>query len=375
MDSPHHLERLRLQMQNVVHSIQSSFVACACGKNAKDCAVRWMEQFVDGGAEGVQREASAEPPAKDLGPLIGTKRGVRTRVRGGLATGGMKGVELVGEDGEAIPSDEQSKAAGKQRLVGPGMSGRRVPPRLAARKSFEELDAEDIADDMAPPPKMRKGRGSTASQVNGRVDGGVGDGIAGMRVDMDVGVVVGGLEETTHEPRMTGALSSRLSKEFRLTIFLVFRLSGRRVGYLVYFVVQAFTCTSCCSASSSSSPSSCNAHETKNILFDIQPPQRGSSLAHFLVASPASCVHSRLRTSPISTSTRTSNFIYDSTVSLTATCREFYASTRSAHPYCISTGSFTITPLGSRYASASASMLQVTLAVPGDDGGGATYRW
>ena len=34
--SPHHVERLRLQMQNIVHSIQSSFMTCACGSAVKD---------------------------------------------------------------------------------------------------------------------------------------------------------------------------------------------------------------------------------------------------------------------------------------------------------------------------------------------------
>ncbi|KLO06109.1 hypothetical protein SCHPADRAFT_910550 [Schizopora paradoxa] len=212
--TPHHLERLRLQMQNIVHSLQSSFVACACGKNAKDCAVRWMERFVDGGAESVRGGPEA---SSDLGPLIGQKRGVRTRVRGGLATGGMNGVVLINEDGEEIPSDEHpSASSSKQRLSGPGMSGR-VPPRLAARKSVEEAEMDDIVDDMAPPPKMRRGRGGgTAGRANGRIDGG-GGAVAAMRVDMDVGVVgtAGSSREKSRELERTsdafGASSSRNS--------------------------------------------------------------------------------------------------------------------------------------------------------------------
>ncbi|KAL5511001.1 hypothetical protein ACEPAG_3720 [Sanghuangporus baumii] len=47
--TPHHIERLRLQMQSIVESLKSSFVTCACGSAASDCAVRLMEMFADGG--------------------------------------------------------------------------------------------------------------------------------------------------------------------------------------------------------------------------------------------------------------------------------------------------------------------------------------
>ncbi|EJD04811.1 uncharacterized protein FOMMEDRAFT_120032 [Fomitiporia mediterranea MF3/22] len=46
--TPHHIERLRLQMQSIVESLKSSFVTCACGSAASDCAVKLMEAFAEG---------------------------------------------------------------------------------------------------------------------------------------------------------------------------------------------------------------------------------------------------------------------------------------------------------------------------------------
>ncbi len=155
-------------MQNIVHSLQSSFVACACGKNATDCAVRWMERFIDG-------DASASGKS-DLGPLIGAKRGVKTRVRGGVAMGGIRGVELVEEEED----------------VGADSPRRGVPPRLAARTSVEETETAGVnsseLETTAPPPKMRRGKGWAGPRGKGLPGQGE-ERIAGMRVDLDVGLV------------------------------------------------------------------------------------------------------------------------------------------------------------------------------------------
>ncbi|TDL16373.1 hypothetical protein BD410DRAFT_623432 [Rickenella mellea] len=153
--TPHHIARLRLQMQDIVHSLGSTCATCACGSRAKDCAVDLMSSFVDGADEELltpngnvrPHPALSTPPplhlpntnlnlkiyginvrnvfmcgvstqstsstslaaphgllnhspfyghGVELGPLIGAKRGVRMRAVGG-ADG--SGVELVHEDG------------------------------------------------------------------------------------------------------------------------------------------------------------------------------------------------------------------------------------------------------------------------------------
>ena len=85
-------------MNNILHALTSTFTTCACGSNARDCALAQMERFVNDdrlnplhqhGHSGVEGEHV------DLGPLIGRERGFRTRpkVKG---SGGMGGVEMSG---------------------------------------------------------------------------------------------------------------------------------------------------------------------------------------------------------------------------------------------------------------------------------------
>ena len=42
-------QMLRLQMQNIVHSIESNSMICACGERARNCAVQYMKTFVRDG--------------------------------------------------------------------------------------------------------------------------------------------------------------------------------------------------------------------------------------------------------------------------------------------------------------------------------------
>ena len=146
-------------MQDIVHSLASTFATCACGSRAKDCAVNLMAAFVDDvddeGAPPVHTPNSAQshahspypfatttpppppapppwptsanafgsvttsgtssPPSRhpsslaalhalgadaDLGQLVGARRGVRTHPVGGVNGEGLAGVELVDDDHE-----------------------------------------------------------------------------------------------------------------------------------------------------------------------------------------------------------------------------------------------------------------------------------
>lgn len=146
--------RLKLQMQNLIHSLDSNFTNCACGQKAHGCALKLMESFVDmvpsrfpepqsypfptqphrpirphphpnaspilhspsvpnsypntptpnthpASLQALQLQSFARrhlhlnPENDSLGPLVGTSRGFRTRVVGGANAGGMNGVESV----------------------------------------------------------------------------------------------------------------------------------------------------------------------------------------------------------------------------------------------------------------------------------------
>jgi len=76
-------------MTCMLHTLSSTFTTCACGSKSKDCVLRVMEAFVDW-------ELPPKPPNThvDLGPLVGHRRGFRTREKVPFS-GGLTGVEMV----------------------------------------------------------------------------------------------------------------------------------------------------------------------------------------------------------------------------------------------------------------------------------------
>ena len=90
----------------MLHALSSSFTTCACGSKAKDCALNLMAEFVDGCLPTSTVPLSQRPDPSstgdkgshsvDLGPLIGTQRGFRTREKSPL-NGGMNGVEMISD--------------------------------------------------------------------------------------------------------------------------------------------------------------------------------------------------------------------------------------------------------------------------------------
>ena len=56
---------------------------CACGKRAKDCAVRLMTKFVGDEDVGVDWN-------DDFGPLIGVQRGFKTKEKWWAKSGGIR---------------------------------------------------------------------------------------------------------------------------------------------------------------------------------------------------------------------------------------------------------------------------------------------
>ena len=114
-------------MTSMLHTLASTFTTCACGAKAQDCVLARIAEFVENqtpltpspsppsqfakekhGAKGRGKAEHAEESPIDLGPLIGTERGFRTRERIPFS-GGMGGVELV----SPTPSE-----AGPSRLSG-----------------------------------------------------------------------------------------------------------------------------------------------------------------------------------------------------------------------------------------------------------------
>ncbi|KIL59822.1 hypothetical protein M378DRAFT_168826 [Amanita muscaria Koide BX008] len=90
IQSPEKLHHIRNQMSNILHALSSTFTTCACGARAKNCAITQMAAFVDG------EIAQSVGKRHDLGPLVGARRGFRTREREPFS-GGLTGVELCDE--------------------------------------------------------------------------------------------------------------------------------------------------------------------------------------------------------------------------------------------------------------------------------------
>ena len=90
----------------MLHALSSTFTTCACGSKAKDCALNLMAEFVDGCLPTSTVPLSQRPDSSstgdkgshrvNLGPLIGTQRGFRTREKSPL-NGGMNGVEMISD--------------------------------------------------------------------------------------------------------------------------------------------------------------------------------------------------------------------------------------------------------------------------------------
>jgi len=93
-------------MSNILHALSSTFTTCACGALARDCALTQMAAFVEGhdlsASLRQKRDQSGEGDNDDevekapMGPLLGRKRGFRTRERIPFS-GGLGGVEMVSE--------------------------------------------------------------------------------------------------------------------------------------------------------------------------------------------------------------------------------------------------------------------------------------
>ncbi|PPQ71925.1 hypothetical protein CVT26_007185 [Gymnopilus dilepis] len=127
--SPHELAHLRLQISNILHALSSTFTTCACGGRARDCVLTQMAAFVDGplgsssssgysnsqdrNSQGGHFNAQYLEPHRekevDLGPLVGRKRGFKTRERI-PNSGGMGGMEMW--------VDEERGEGGSRRVGG-----------------------------------------------------------------------------------------------------------------------------------------------------------------------------------------------------------------------------------------------------------------
>ena len=104
-----HIHRLRRQLSNFLHALSSTYTTCACGVNATHCALTQIAAFVD----------AANPHPSDLGPLVGTQRGFRTRERL-VSASGIGGVEMIHPPEPGPPPDEHC-----------------IPPKL--RKQWKRL--------------------------------------------------------------------------------------------------------------------------------------------------------------------------------------------------------------------------------------------
>ncbi|TFK73799.1 hypothetical protein BDN72DRAFT_134269 [Pluteus cervinus] len=182
IETPHmfpgsQLKYLRQQMSNILHALSSTFTTCACGSRAKDCVLTQMAAFVDG--DGPVAGPSTINGRVDLGPLVGAKRGFKTRERVPFS-GGLAGMEMC-EENEPSSSDhgensrrilKSAKAKGKERAIDDEQrldayikfpSQRRITidttrsPRRPRPPDFGDemdVDGQDMEERM--PPKMRK---------------------------------------------------------------------------------------------------------------------------------------------------------------------------------------------------------------------------
>ncbi|KAF8188746.1 hypothetical protein BJ912DRAFT_851154 [Pholiota molesta] len=183
MFPPAALTHLRHQLAGILHALASTFTTCACGARARDCALSAMAAVVarleafawtwtrapdDAGRQerglGLGRWADV-----DLGPLVGAKRGFRTRERVPYS-GGMGGMELVEDDGDFELADGNGKARGTGKREGKRdemrVNGRRVLAGRAAVDAGAEAEAGESGftfsvvppNGAAEPVDVREGR-------------------------------------------------------------------------------------------------------------------------------------------------------------------------------------------------------------------------
>ncbi|KAF9446177.1 hypothetical protein P691DRAFT_733735 [Macrolepiota fuliginosa MF-IS2] len=180
-DSPHQVQYLRNQMSNILHALSSTFTTCACGSKTKTCVVNQMAAFVDD-----DHSRLLPPDNVNLGPLVGKKRGFRTRERLPFASG-LGGVEMCDDSDmhvDPLPnfvvepsSPSPDKGKGKAKSNGllhndiiarptliPRSSSSVAPPRMQRSSSRTSSSSEnntplpepDPPDEDRMPPKMRK---------------------------------------------------------------------------------------------------------------------------------------------------------------------------------------------------------------------------
>jgi hypothetical protein len=93
-------------MSNILHALSSTFTTCACGALSKDCALTQMAAFVDGHDLGSllrrrdqynEVESDEDTTKIDIGPLVGRKRGFRTKERIPYS-GGLGGMQMAADE-------------------------------------------------------------------------------------------------------------------------------------------------------------------------------------------------------------------------------------------------------------------------------------
>ncbi|KAF8644371.1 hypothetical protein AX16_008504 [Volvariella volvacea WC 439] len=137
MFPPEQIRHLRAQMANILHALASAFATCACGSKSKDCVITQIAAFVDGEVpSGVSRPV-------DLGPLIGTKRGFKTRERVPFS-GGMTGVEMC-EDSNDEVGDSTTET--EKQVLGHGRFGVKARTKDRRRRKGDENGKDDVVQD------------------------------------------------------------------------------------------------------------------------------------------------------------------------------------------------------------------------------------
>ena len=106
-------------MSNILHALSSTFTTCACGARAQDCTINRMAAFVDG----VPTGSGQQEQHVDLGPLVGRKRGFKTKERIPFS-GGMVGMVMCSDDEasprQSLPSSPSSPILNEKNLKGKG---------------------------------------------------------------------------------------------------------------------------------------------------------------------------------------------------------------------------------------------------------------
>jgi hypothetical protein len=132
-------------MTSMLNSFSSTFTTCACGAKANDCALKLMAAFVDG-------DLPPKPNLEniDLGPLVGSSRGFKTREKVPFS-GGMTRFEMVPG---SVPGINQTSDVNRATQRWP--NGRHTSP---ANRSFSGPEAS--LEPLSPPrSKGRRGKKS-----------------------------------------------------------------------------------------------------------------------------------------------------------------------------------------------------------------------